>query len=233
MVFQEEIGAGSCIEGGGSLGVDRLLRFAIVHPVVLALHSEEDAHKNVGAVGRDGGDGRDVGEEQDAVDARVGYVGKLLEFFTSLVERAEKGGAEVATELVFDTHGNFFEALGAELGHHATGFQGGREFFWGDGEEFFWGDADGPVEGRPAFCAGGVGGGIAAVPPDEEQVGIGWPGRLLKTVEGFEIVEQLGYRGGRLVHGVHRRVGNVAGERQCTLHEYASALTPHGAPPAF
>ena len=149
-----------------------------------------------GTVGRRGGDGRDVGEEQDAVDARIGYVGKLLEFFACLVERAKKGAAQVATELVFDTHGNFFETLGAELGDHATGFQGGREFLWRGGEEFFRGDADGPVEGRPAFCAGGVRGGIAAVPPDEERVGIGWPGRLLWAVEGFEVVEQLGYRDG-------------------------------------
>ena len=70
MVFQEKIGAGTDVEGGGGLGVDRLLRFAVVHAGALALHSEEDAYENVRAVGRDGGDGRDVGEEQDAVDAR-------------------------------------------------------------------------------------------------------------------------------------------------------------------
>ena len=104
--------------------IDCLLGFAVGHCVAFALHAEEDAHQHVGTVGRRGGDGRDVGEEQDAVDARIGYVGKLLEFFACLVERAKKGAAQVATELVFDTHGNFFETLGAELGgqcHRVSG----------------------------------------------------------------------------------------------------------------
>ena len=69
--------------------------------------------RTCGAVGWDGCDGRDVGEEKDAVDAGVGDVGKFLQLLSGLVERAEERGAEVAVEVVFDAHGDLFEAVRA------------------------------------------------------------------------------------------------------------------------
>ncbi len=76
MVFKEQIGSGAGIEGGRNLRLDCFLGFAIGNGVVFALHAEEDAYENVGAVGWDGCEGGDVGEEEDAIDAGVGYVGE-------------------------------------------------------------------------------------------------------------------------------------------------------------
>jgi len=121
VMFQKQIGARSGIEGRGCLGFDCLLGFAVVDSVVLALSAQEDAHHDVGTVGRDGSDGCDVGEEQDAVRAWVGNVGKFLEFSSGFVERSEENAAEIAGELILHAHGDLFEAQGAQLGHHAAG----------------------------------------------------------------------------------------------------------------
>ncbi len=78
MVFEEQVGAGAGVEGGWNLRLDCALRFAVGYAVVFALRTEEDAYERVRAVGWDGCDGGDVGEEEDAVDAGVGYVGKVF-----------------------------------------------------------------------------------------------------------------------------------------------------------
>lgn len=122
MLFEEQVGADAGIEGCGCPGFDCLLCFAIVDSVVFALPAQQDADEDVGTVGRDGSDRRDLGEEQDAVGARVGDVGKFLEFSSGFIERSEESAAEIAAELILHTHGDLFEAQGAELGHHATEF---------------------------------------------------------------------------------------------------------------
>ena len=121
VMFQKQIGARSGIKGMGSLGFDCLLGFAVVDSVVFALFAQQDTHQDVGTVGRDGSDGCDVGEEQDAVRAWVADVGKFLEFSPDFIERSEENAAEIAAELILHAHGDLFEAQGAQLGHHATG----------------------------------------------------------------------------------------------------------------
>ena len=122
MLFEEQVGTGAGVECGWDLGFDRLLSLAVGYAIVFALQSEEDADQNVGAVGGNGCHGGDVGKEEDAVDTRVGYVGELFKFFAGLIEGSVESGEKVAVELVFDACGNLFEALGAYLGHHASGF---------------------------------------------------------------------------------------------------------------
>jgi len=77
VVFEEQVGAGAGVEGGWDLRLDCVLGFAIGDAVVFSLHTEEDADEDVGAVGWDGCEGGDVGEEKDAIDTGIGYVGEL------------------------------------------------------------------------------------------------------------------------------------------------------------
>ena len=55
MVFEEQVGASASVEGGW-----------------------EDADEDVGAVGWDGCEGGNVGKEENAIDAGIGYVGELF-----------------------------------------------------------------------------------------------------------------------------------------------------------
>lgn len=112
VVFQEEVGAGAGVEGRGDLGFDCVLGFAIGHSVVFAFSAEQNSYEDVGAVGGDGCDGGDVGEEKDAVRTGAGDVGKFSEFASGLIEGRGEGGEEIAAELVLYAHGDLFEAQG-------------------------------------------------------------------------------------------------------------------------
>lgn len=90
-----------------------MLSLTVVYGVAFAFPAEKDTNEHVRAVGRDCGDGRDVGEEQDAIYAGVCYVGKFLEDFSRLIEGAMEGASEIAVELMLDAHGYLFEARGA------------------------------------------------------------------------------------------------------------------------
>lgn len=110
MTFQQQIGAGSGIEGCGCLGLDCLLCFAVVDTVVFALPAGEESDEDVGAVGWDGGDGREVGEEKNAVHARIRDVGKFFEILSYLIQRTAKRCVEIAVKLAGDTQCDLFES---------------------------------------------------------------------------------------------------------------------------
>ena len=157
------------------------------------LKTELDADSDLRRVGWNGWQGREAGEEKDAVGARVGDVGEGFQQAARVFEREYgEGEAEIVVALVEEAVSDLVEATGAELGDHAAGLEQGGEFGFGGVEDGFGVDADGGREGLPAASAGGVGGGVAAVPPDEEVVGIGGEGGLLRAVVLLEDGESFG-----------------------------------------
>jgi len=112
VLFEQQIGSGTCFEGSGGLGGDGFLGLAVGHRIVFALSTEEDAHENLRAVGGHCCHGCDMGKEQDAISAGVGYVWEFLEFLACPIERTGDCCEEVAVEVIFDAHRNFFKAQG-------------------------------------------------------------------------------------------------------------------------
>ena len=155
--------------------------------------AELDADGDLRGVGWNGGERREAAEEKDAVGAGVGDVGEGFEQAATVFEReGGEGEAQVVVALVEDAVSDLVEAAGAELGDHATGLEECGESGFGGVEEGCGVDADGGGDGLPAATAGGVGGGVAAVPPDEEVVGVGGKGGLLRAVVLLEDGESFG-----------------------------------------
>ena len=130
----------------------------------------------MGAVGWDSGHGREAGEEQDTVGARIGDIGKFLKGRASLRNRQgfERGG-QIVSELVLNPRGNLLHTHGSEFRHHSAGFQGERQLRRLGGEKAIRLEPDSALQRFPAFGAGGIAGGISAVPPDEEKIWVGRP----------------------------------------------------------
>src|ERR1700743_1397694 len=113
MLFQQQIGAGAGVEGGGYLRLDRVLGLAVGHHIVFALSAQQNSYEHVGAVGWDGCDRCNVGEEKNPVCTGTGDVGKFSEFSSCLIERPGEGSEKITAEMVFYAHGDLFEAQGA------------------------------------------------------------------------------------------------------------------------
>ena len=152
--------------------------------------SELDADGDLWSVGGNGRERGEAGEEKDAVGAGIGDVGEGFQQAAGVFEREGcESGAHVVVALVEDAVSDLVEASGAELWDHAAGAEEGGESRFGGVEEGGGVDADGGGEGLPTVIAGGVGGGVAGVPPDQEVVGLGGGGGLLGAVVLFEEVE--------------------------------------------
>ena len=167
--------------------------FAVGGGVAFVFGAELDADGNLRGVGGNGCERVEAGEEKDAVGAGIGDVGKGFQKAAGVFDR--EGGeseAEVAAALIEDAVSDLVETAGAELGHHAAGAKERGEFGFGGVEEGCGVGAEGGGEGVPAAVAGGVGGGVAAVPPNEEVVGVGGEGGLLRAVVLLEDGESFG-----------------------------------------
>ena len=167
--------------------------FAVGGGVAFVFGSELDANGDLRGVGGNGGEMGEAGEEKNAVGAGVGDVGEGLQQAAGVFERERgEGGAQVVAALVEDAVGDFMKAASAEFGDHAAGLEESGEFGFGGVEEGGGVDAEGGGEGVPAAVAGSVGGGVAAVPPDEKVVGVGGKGGLLRAVVLLEDGESFG-----------------------------------------
>src|SRR5262245_56730493 len=78
MALEQQVGSDARVEALRDFVLNRLLRFTISNTVVFTLASLPDSHQHMRTVRRNCSDRRNFPEEEDAVSAGIGDVGKRL-----------------------------------------------------------------------------------------------------------------------------------------------------------
>src|SRR5215471_14229772 len=123
--------------------------------------------EHVDAVRRNSRDCRYSAEKQNSIRARISNRRKTLKLLASLRDWPHESRAQIAAELVLHSHGNFFEALGANFGNHSSSFQCSAQLCRLRPQQLLWFDADLTRQISPSLRAGRVASRIPAVPPDK------------------------------------------------------------------
>jgi hypothetical protein len=191
MTLQQQVSAHAGVELCRNLRGDDLLGGFIIPAVVFELAPESNPYQNMRAIRRHRGHRGDAAEKKDPVGARIGDTVKLFERRPGAGKgQSPEPRCQIAVELSLNPIRNFLQTHGSEFGKHAAGFQGEGDLAGFRREQAPRIDANARLQRFPALRAGGIARRISAVPPDEEEIGIGGPARLLQAVAGFHCIEQ-------------------------------------------